>query len=130
MLACCQPMAVPATLPKCCAGLDDDAYVFVNNLMDLLDSFDPEVPQLLGNAAYSFGASSNPTSGQAAKWPMPLAPDLSCYANVKGLTLKERPPTPLLSQHNQSQRLPVTQSGGELFRLLREQISADTGAPK
>ena len=70
------------------AGLDDDAYVFVNNLMDLLDTFDPEVPQLLGNGAYGFGPSSNPTSGQATRWPMPLPMDLSCCAKAKGSTLK------------------------------------------
>ena len=75
---------------KTFAGLDDDAYVFVNNLMDLLDTFDPEVPQLLGNGAYGFHPSSNPNSGQATRWPIPLP--LNLTRQGQGLDSQEQPP--------------------------------------
>ena len=78
--------------PTTCAGLDDDAYIFANNLMDLLDTFDPEVPQLLGNGAYGFGPSSNPNSGQATRWPIPLPLDLGQrQLPHQGLILRSNP---------------------------------------
>ncbi len=95
----CSPAGSPLLslqLPTTFAGLDDDAYVFVNNLMDLLDTFDPEVPQLLGNGLYGFGPSSNPHSGQTARWPMPcnllLGLRNRSYTKVQGLTPRSNTP--------------------------------------